>query len=64
MNKTNIPPPDEPHIAEVIYDKEGRRIGAIADNYTAKTQEEVRQALGNIARLYGEHLCRRAEREE
>ena len=63
MKKRGIQPLDEPHIVQVIYDKDGRRIGAIADNYVVKTKAEVNQILDNIARIYGDHLRRKAERE-
>lgn len=63
MKKTGIQSLDEPHIVQIVYDKEGRRIGAIADNYVVKTKEEADEILDNIARLYGEHLRRKAERE-
>lgn len=62
MKKTGVQPPDEPHIVQTVYDEDGRRIGAVADNCTVKTKEEADELLGGIARLYGEQLRRKAER--
>lgn len=61
MKKKN-PLEEEPHIVQVSYNKEGRRIGAIADNYCVKTQEEVNAILDSCGKLYGASLQRKAER--
>ncbi len=63
MKKRGIQPLDEPHIVQIVYDKNVRRMGAVADNYVVKEKAEVEQILENIARIYGNHLRRKAERE-
>ena len=60
MKKNMIP--EEPHIVEYVYDENGRKIGAIADNYCVKTKEEVDAILKRCSQIYGESLRRRAER--
>lgn len=62
MKKKN-PLEEEPHIVKVIYNKDGVRIGAIADNYCVKTVEEVNARLDRCGRIYGDSLSRKAERE-
>lgn len=63
MKKRGVQPLDEPHIVQIVYDKNVRRMGAVADNYVVKENAEVEQILENIARIYGNHLRRKAERE-
>lgn len=60
MKKNMIP--EEPHIVEYVYDENGRKIGAIADNYCVKTKEEVEAILKRCGQIYGESLRRKAER--
>ena len=60
MKKNMIP--EEPHIVEYVYDENGRKIGAIADNYCVKTKEEVDAILKRCGQIYGESLRRKAER--
>lgn len=61
MKKKNTIP-EEPHIVEYVYDKDGKVIGAIADNYCVKTKEEVDGILKRCGQIYGESLRRKAER--
>lgn len=61
MKKKNTVP-EEPHIVEYVYDENGRKIGAIADNYCVKTKDEVDAILKRCGQIYGESLRRKAER--
>lgn len=45
----------QPHIARVIYDSSGRRIGAVADD-TVASPEETERILDSAAQLLYEHL--------
>lgn len=58
-----VMPPEEPHIVEYVYDENGKRIGAIADNYCVKTKEEVDAILKRCGEIWTESLRRKAEQE-
>ena len=64
MKKIGVQPSDEPHIVQIIYDKDGRRIGAVADDCVLQTKEASDQILDNIARIFGDHLRRKEEHEQ
>lgn len=62
MKNRDIQALDEPRIVKVICDKEGHRIGAVAENCVVKTGDDTDEILSGIARIYGDHLRRKAER--
>lgn len=63
MAGRKVIPPEEPHIVEYIFDENGRKIAAIADNYCVRTKEEVDAILKRCGEIWSESLRRRAERE-
>ena len=51
---------EDPHIVQTCYDKNGRIIGYIADNYVERAPARVREHLDNIARIWAEAEAERA----
>lgn len=60
MPRKSIRPLPEPHIVQTVYNKDGKIIGYIADNFVEHDPAKVQEHLDNIAKIWARSEAKKA----